>query len=98
MWEREHSLPEVIAQAWESIDGIQNLGDVERALGSTMMRLHEWSKRKFGSVKEELQKSRSQLEELMHMNADRQEIRKITDRMNELLYREEMMWLQINLA
>jgi hypothetical protein len=28
------------------------------------------------------------------MNADRREIRRITDRMNELLYREEMMWLQ----
>ena len=30
----------------------------------------------------------------MHMNADRQEIRRVTDSMNELLYREEMMWLQ----
>ena len=28
------------------------------------------------------------------MNADRQEIRKVTDRMNELLYQEEMIWLQ----
>jgi hypothetical protein len=28
------------------------------------------------------------------MNADRQEIRRVTDRMNELLYQEEMMWLQ----
>jgi hypothetical protein len=30
----------------------------------------------------------------MAMNADKQEIRKVTDHMNELLYREEMMWLQ----
>lgn len=30
----------------------------------------------------------------MTMNADRQEIRNITDKMNELLYQEEMMWLQ----
>lgn len=28
------------------------------------------------------------------MNADRCEIRKATDRMNELLYREELMWMQ----
>jgi hypothetical protein len=28
------------------------------------------------------------------MNADRQEIRRIADCMNELFYREEMMWLQ----
>jgi hypothetical protein len=49
---------------------------------------------KFGSVNVEIQKLCSQLEELMHMNADRQEIRKITNRMNELLYHEDMMWLQ----
>jgi hypothetical protein len=30
----------------------------------------------------------------MNMNADRLEIRAVTDKMNELLYREEMMWLQ----
>jgi hypothetical protein len=28
------------------------------------------------------------------MNADRLEIRAVTDKMNELLYRKEMMWLQ----
>jgi hypothetical protein len=94
MWERDHALPEIIKKAWDSIDGIYDLGDIERALGSTMTKLHEWSKKKFGSVKDELEKSRSQLEELMNMNADRQEIRRVTDRMNELLYREEMMWLQ----
>jgi hypothetical protein len=30
----------------------------------------------------------------MSMNADREEIRRVTDSMNELLYREEMMWMQ----
>jgi hypothetical protein len=35
-----------------------------------------------------------ELEELMSMNADRREIRAVTDKMNELLYREEMMWMQ----
>jgi hypothetical protein len=35
------------------------------------------------------------LEELKSSStAERQEIRRITDKMNELLYREEMMWLQ----
>ena len=28
------------------------------------------------------------------MNADRQEIRRVEDRMNELIYKEEMLWLQ----
>lgn len=59
-----------------------------------MHKLGAWSMEKFGNVTKEIAKSRTQLEELMPMNADRCEIRKVTDRMNELLYREEMMWLQ----
>ncbi|XP_073360138.1 uncharacterized protein [Aegilops tauschii subsp. strangulata] len=46
------------------------------------------------SLPEEINKSRSRLEELMSMNADRKDIREETDRMNELLYREEMLWMQ----
>lgn len=49
---------------------------------------------KNGNVIKEIKKSRSRLEELMSMNADRKEIREATDRMNELLYREEMLWMQ----
>ena len=30
----------------------------------------------------------------MHMNADREEIRKIMDKMNKLIYEEEMLWMQ----
>ena len=58
-----------------------------------MVSLVVWSK-KFGNIRREIAKSRSQLEELMHMNADKADIRMITDRMNELLYQEEMLWLQ----
>ena len=59
----------------------------------TMASLGAWSK-KFGNITRELAKSRTQLEELMHMNADRMKIRRVTDKMNELLYQKEMMWLQ----
>ena len=55
--------------------------------------LGSWS-RKFGNIKREVAKSPTQLEELMNMNADRQDIRTVTDKMNDLLYRGEMMWLQ----
>lgn len=58
-----------------------------------MAELQNWSRTTFGNVTWELEHCRSQLEELMRMNADRQEIRKVSDRMNELLYHEEMMWL-----
>lgn len=92
-WERDEALPEVIKNAWEAVGGVQNLGQLRDALTKTMLTLRSWSK-KFGNITRELAKSRSQLEELMHMNADQQDIRRVTDKMNELLYQEEMMWLQ----
>lgn len=49
---------------------------------------------KFKNVGKELEKTRKQLAGLIERNADRKEIRQATDRMNELLYREEMLWLQ----
>ena len=58
-----------------------------------MIALGSWSK-KFGNVTREHAKSCSQLEQLMHMNADREEIRSVMDKMNELLYQEEMLWMQ----
>lgn len=30
----------------------------------------------------------------MNMNVDREDIRRITDKTNELIYQEEMMWMQ----
>ena len=59
-----------------------------------MTKLHAWSKKKFGNITNELEKSRTRLEELMSMNADRNDIRKESDHMQELLYREEMLWMQ----
>ena len=42
----------------------------------------------------ELEKSRTRLEELLRMNADRNEIQAVQDHMNDLMYKEELMWLQ----
>lgn len=93
-WERDAALPDIIRQAWESFGSVNNLAQLHVALDRTMSTLRTWSKKNHGNITKELEKSRAQLEQLMNMNADRQEIRKVTDRMNELLYREEMMWLQ----
>ena len=59
-----------------------------------MATLGAWSNKWFGNVVRELAKSPTQLEELMHMNADRQDIRNIMDKLNELIYQEEMIWMQ----
>ena len=71
-----------------------NLGDISSGLGNLMKKLQVWSRKNFGNVIKEINKSRSRLEELLSMNADRKEIREATDSLNELLYREEMMWMQ----
>jgi hypothetical protein len=59
-----------------------------------MTKLQGWSKRKFGNVLQELGKHRKKLEELILNDGDRDEIRKVSDYIDELLYREEMLWLQ----
>jgi hypothetical protein len=59
-----------------------------------MEALQGWSKHKFGNVLRELDKARKHLEILQLTNADQRDIRKATDYMQELLYREEMLWLQ----
>uniref|UniRef100_A0A453EM00 Endonuclease/exonuclease/phosphatase domain-containing protein n=1 Tax=Aegilops tauschii subsp. strangulata TaxID=200361 RepID=A0A453EM00_AEGTS len=89
-WERDPALPDVINEAWVALGSVQNMAQLREALAKTMLSLGAWSK-KFGNVTRELAKSRSQLEEFMIMNIDQQDIRRVTDKMNELLYQEEMM-------
>ena len=94
MWERDPSLAELIMNTWTELGAMLNLGDIASGLGNLMKKLQDWSRKKFGNVIKEINKSRSRLEELMSMNADRKDIREETDRMNKLLYREEMLWMQ----
>jgi hypothetical protein len=56
--------------------------------------LRQWSKH-FCAVSEELKCLHGELEEAKgRHSASRSEIQSIADRMDEILYREEMMWLQ----
>lgn len=71
-----------------------HLGDISKALKRVMGALQSWSKVKFKNIGRELEKARKHLAMLMERNADSREIRQALDRMNELLYREEMLWLQ----
>lgn len=91
--EWDTSLPEVIKEVWDAVGVVQNLSQLRDALSKTMSTLGLWSK-KSGNVTRELAKSSTQLEEFMHMNAARQDIKRVIDKMNGLLYQEEMLWLQ----
>jgi hypothetical protein len=56
MWEHEHALPEVIANAWHDEGSKADLGEVNVALGKVMEVLHALGSRKFGNVTRELQR------------------------------------------
>jgi hypothetical protein len=96
MWEREPSLPEEIKEAWSACNNVLNLGDVATSLWQVMSELKVWSYRKFGAVNKELEKIRKQLEqlELQHPCTNQAELMTLRNCMDELLYREEMLWLQ----
>lgn len=60
-WERDPMLLEVIMHAWAEAGAMANLGDVVAALGDRMHTLLGWSKKKFGNVVKERNKSRTRL-------------------------------------
>ncbi|XP_066347579.1 uncharacterized protein [Miscanthus floridulus] len=95
MWERLESLAVEIKNAWCTDASREGLGGVVAALKQVHGALRSWSKQHFGMVTKELEELRASLEEAKTdpLCSDR-EVRRITDRMDELLYREEMMWLQ----
>jgi hypothetical protein len=93
-WEREAELPERVAASWREAGSKEDLGGIMQGLNQVMNTLQDWSKRKFGNILRELNKARKKLELLQLNNADQREIRQATDWMNELLYREEMLWVQ----
>lgn len=97
MWEREESLCDVIVSSWEGAPAKLDLGSVSSALRDVMGSLQEWSREKFGSVRRKLEELRAQLASLSSRtdDASREQAKKAAAEMDEMLYREEMMWLQI---
>lgn len=96
MWEREKSLEGEIELAWMNAGQITCLGSISKSLQEVMNTLQGWSKENFGSVRKELEELRKKLSELQLVNNEENnvQIKNTINRMNEILYREEMMWLQ----
>lgn len=93
-WERDAQSTAVIEETWKEVGDKQDLGKISSALGRVMGALRLWSRTKFKNIGRELEKARKNLARLQASNSDRTELRRATDHMNELLYREEMLWLQ----
>lgn len=90
------SLSEEIKNAWAANDSVSNLGDLANRLRTMMSSLRRWSLDKFGSVNKELGQIRDKLEVLnmLDYHTNKVEIDSLMKGMDELLYREEIMWLQ----
>jgi hypothetical protein len=93
---REDSLPNEIEHAWDVGVHAQDLEHVVGKLKGVMLALNTWSREKFGIVSSEIERIRKKLEELHATDNDEgeEDVRKLHCRLDELLYREKMMWLQ----
>jgi hypothetical protein len=96
MWERDATLPYEIKRAWEKCNPAENLGEVTVMLCKTVLSLKSWSYERFGAVTKEVEKTKSRIELLSTQDhiANQGEIDRLGNKLDELLYREEMMWLQ----
>jgi ElaB/YqjD/DUF883 family membrane-anchored ribosome-binding protein len=58
--------------------------------------LNTWSREKFGAMSSEIERIKKKLEELHATSNDEgeEDVRKLRCRLDELLHRGEMMWLQ----
>jgi hypothetical protein len=84
-----------IRKLWCSTVDRGNLNSIVHTLLIMKGALQQWSKREFGDATEDINKLRKELEHVKaRAPANIMEIRNIADRMDEVLYREEMMWLQ----
>jgi hypothetical protein len=96
MWEREPSLSDEIQLMWNEGAQVQDLGDISASLKQLGTSLRRWSHDKFGAVTKEIATLRERIEELSGQNlgTDCNELDQLRKRMDEILYQEEMMWLQ----
>jgi hypothetical protein len=94
MWEREASLEEEIKCAWTNHKWSLELESSK--LNATMSTLQTWSRENFCRVDKEINTLKKRLEFLMLQNntCGNLEINSINARLDELLYREEVIWPQ----
>jgi hypothetical protein len=96
MWERDENLSSVVEQAWQKRNPGSDLGALAMRLQSVTKKLKDWSRANFGQVTKELEALRKKVEALERDDPVRnwEAILQAKKKLDELLYREEMMWLQ----
>lgn len=97
LWEREESLQATIEETWKSAGLALNLQDIKNKLRILQDRLIKWSSLKIGSITRKTNKLRQRLQALMNRPPNQEndrEIGLVTKELDELLLREEILWLQ----
>jgi hypothetical protein len=95
-WEREPSLAAAVEEAWSRRVPSEDLGDINFALKDVMSNLYKWKGVHFKSLHKEIERRRLLLEDLnlrTDVNCEAEKSR-LAKEMDELLYREEISWLQ----
>jgi hypothetical protein len=95
-WEREPSLASAVEEAWSKRVPCEDLGDINSVLNDVMSNLYRWKSDKFKHFPKEMEKKRILMEDLNTRSNTASELEKtrLAREMDELLYREEMAWLQ----
>ena len=96
MWTREEGCKEVIETAWDPLNCNPNM-PIQKRLQSCKDHLQDWNYKVFGNVNKVLkQKQRrlQHLEELNLLHESAEEIQGLKKEINEMLFREEVMWNQ----
>jgi hypothetical protein len=96
MWERETDLHLVIERAWLRKNSGSDLGAPSKSLETVANELQKWSSENFGNVTKRIVELRKGIERLEWNDPvqNRDHILEVKRELEEILYREEMMWLQ----
>lgn len=97
MWLRDNSCKEVVENAWKSSASGSSLDVWEKKVQAMASGLGNWNKHHFGSVQQQLRKAEDRLQVLRNLEPTPpvlEEIRAVTNHINEQLVREEIMWRQ----
>jgi predicted transcriptional regulator len=96
VWEREPSLAAAVEVAWSRRLACNDLGDVSNSLQMVMSSLYNWKNTHFKSIRKEIDKKRALLDALNQQTDDASMEKRIglQKEMDELLYREEIFWMQ----
>jgi hypothetical protein len=96
MWEREADMQAVIERSWLGKNRGSDLGALSKSLETVTNDLKKWSSQHFGNVTRRIEELKRELERLEWEDPihNRDKILEAKRELDDVLYKEEMMWLQ----